>query len=102
MSHTMFDRLTRRTAFLTLGAVGLTGLRGATGTVAKNKPNKRHKKRKKEDPKKLCKKQPAQCNASLTPVCQGSTECIAKAQLCCASFGSCDPAGFLVCLLSAE
>src|SRR5215213_3649375 len=94
MSYAIFDGLTRRTAFLTLGAAGLAGLGRSTPTDAKTR-HKNRKKGKKEDPKKLCKKQPAQCTASLTPVCQGSAECIAKAQLCCASFRSCDPAGFL-------
>jgi hypothetical protein len=100
MSHAMFDRLTRRTAFLTLGAAGLAGVKGVPATDAKNKHKNKHKKTKKVDVNSLCKKQRGQCITTLTPTCQGDAQCAAKAQTCCQALGICDPAGFLLCVLS--
>jgi hypothetical protein len=100
MSHAMFDRLTRRTAFLTLGAAGLAGVKGVPATDAKNKHKNKHKKTKKVDVNSLCATQTEPCITGLTPVCEGVADCVAKVQTCCQALGICDPAGFLLCVLS--
>ena len=91
----MFDGLTRRTAFLTLGAVGLAGLGRSPATHAKT----RRKKGMKEDPKKLCKKQTGQCLTFLNPTCNGDPKCLAIAQQCCPLLGSCNTTAFLDCVV---
>jgi hypothetical protein len=116
MNHAMFDRLTRRTAFMTLGAAGLAALAGSTVTDAKSTHKSKKKQKNKQekvkqgqegpvevpevpvvDVKALCRPQTDQCIAFLTPACQGDPKCEAMIQRCCPSFGNCDPDGFFQC-----
>ena len=97
MSHGIFDGLTRRAAFLTLGAVGLAGLRGSPATEAEN----RTRNTKSCDVEKLCKKQQRQCIDLLKPTCNGEPECEALIKLCCPALGNCDPVGFIACISPA-
>jgi hypothetical protein len=109
MSHTMFDRLTRRAAFTTLGAVGLAALGWPIATEAKNTHKKKRKDKKNQQKEKqgqpapvvdvqaLCRPQTEQCIAFFIPTCNGGSACEALARTCCPSFGNCDPAGFFEC-----
>ncbi len=95
MDGNTFDALTRRAPLLALAAAGLASL-GSPGAAAARK------KRKKGDVNALCKPQVSQCLAFYLPQCSANASCLARFNLCCPEFGTCDFSGFFDCLRSTQ
>jgi hypothetical protein len=99
MEDSRFDRMTRRSSFMTLGAMGLAGFAAlaSPGTTDAKKKNKR----KKGDVNKLCKQQPGAwtsyllANGDLTPAQRLALNA------CGSSLGTCDFSGFWSCYIVA-
>jgi hypothetical protein len=79
----------RRGPWLSFGAMMLLAA-ALPKPVAGSKKSKRIKKKK-------CKKQVAQCTASLEEACQGNAECLANLT-CCGLLADCNAAAALPCI----
>ncbi len=103
MNHVTFDTLTRhaarrvsrRASLIMLGTAGPAAFASPTSTEAKNKKTSAGKKARQK-----CQEQVGQCTTFLTPSSCDS-DCLAVIQRCCAFVGSCDIAGFVLCLEGA-
>lgn len=98
MNDVSFDTLTRHASRLSLGAAGLTGLATQPTPVTADAKKRNANKKANKNAKQKCQSQVAQCVSSMASVCNGEAACLAKVELCCAFFGSCDLSGWLVCL----
>jgi hypothetical protein len=94
MNNVSFDTLTRHASRLSLGAAGLTSLAAQpTPVIADAKKRNANKKAKQK-----CQSQVGQCVSNTASLCNGDAACLAKTELCCAFFGSCDLPGWIACL----
>jgi hypothetical protein len=98
MNDVSFDTLTRHASRLSLGADGLTGPATLPTPVTANAKKRNASKKANKKAKQKCQSQVGQCVSNMAPFCTGNPACLAKVELCCAFFGSCDLSGWTVCL----
>jgi hypothetical protein len=98
MNDVSFDTLTRHASRLSPGAAGLTDLAAQPTRVTADAKKRNGNKKANKKAKQKCQSQVAPCVSNLASVCNGDPACLAKSELCCAFFGSCDLSAWLVCL----
>jgi hypothetical protein len=99
MNDVSFDSLTRHASRLSLGTAGLTGLAAQPTPVTADAKKRNGNKKAAKKAKQKCQSQVEQCVSNTASLCNGGdAACLAKTELCCAFFGSCDLSGWIACL----